>query len=54
MLVTAYYTSQAPYSLIRSENDWKNYDYKKLTGKYTQQETDVETSIAYKSDKIIV
>ncbi len=51
MVVTAYYTSHSPYSLIRFVNDWKNYDYKSLNGNYSNQETKVDINIQHKSDK---
>lgn len=51
MVVTAYYTSHAPYSLTRTKADWNNYDYKKINGTFENDETNVELTIKHDTDK---
>ena len=51
MVVTAYYTTHAPYSLTRPDNDWTDYRYEALEGTYTNPETGVTWSIAHDADK---
>jgi len=51
MVVTAYYTSHAPYSLVRTKADWNNYDYNKINGTFENHETNVELTIKRDTDK---
>lgn len=51
MVVTAYYTTHAPYSLTRAKSNWDGYDFKGLEGTYTNKETNVSLSIAHETDK---
>ncbi|HEU4472730.1 MAG TPA: serine hydrolase domain-containing protein [Flavisolibacter sp.] len=51
MEVTAYYTTHAPYSLIRKNSNWGGYDYNALAGRYINAETNVELTISYQGDK---
>jgi CubicO group peptidase (beta-lactamase class C family) len=51
MVVTAYYTSHAPYSLTRKKADWNNYDFRKINGQFVNDETNVELTIMHEGDK---
>jgi len=51
MVVTAYYTTHAPYSLTRTEADWSNYEYTQINGKFVNDETNVELIITHDVDK---
>ncbi len=47
MQVTAYYTTHAPYSLTRPNNDWAGFDFKNLNGTFTNSETGSEIQIEH-------
>ena len=47
MQVTAYYTSHAPYTLTRPNNDWEKFDFQSLNGKFVNNETDVMFTITH-------
>jgi len=47
MQVTAYYWAHAPYSLTRSNVDWKDYDFKGLEGEFYNDELDVSFDVTY-------
>lgn len=51
MVVTAYYTSHAPYSLARANSDWNDYDFKSLNGNFVNDETGAELIIEYDSQR---
>ena len=51
MTVTAYYTSHAPYTLTKSVNDWTDYNYQALNGKFINTETNVTIEIKFANDK---
>ena len=51
MVVTAYYTTHAPYCLTNADSNWANYDYKSLNGTYNNQETGVELNLKYDNHK---
>jgi CubicO group peptidase (beta-lactamase class C family) len=51
MVVTAYYTNHAPYSLTRKDFDWSNFDFKKIAGVFVNDETNAEFSISHDSEK---
>ncbi|WP_020567786.1 serine hydrolase domain-containing protein [Neolewinella persica] len=47
MQVTAYYWAHAPYSLTRSNVDWKGYDFAGLKGEFYNDELDVSFDVSY-------
>jgi CubicO group peptidase (beta-lactamase class C family) len=49
--VTAYYTSHAPYTLIRPLADWSKFDYRALEGSFHNVETDATFTLKYDSQK---
>lgn len=51
MEVTSYYTSHAPYTLKRINNDWKGFNYKALEGSFVNNETNVISEVKHISDK---
>ena len=51
MVVTAYYTTHAPYSLIKANSDWTDYNYKALNGTYKNSETGVEWKLLFDKGK---
>ena len=51
MVVTAYYTTHAPYSLTRANVDWADYDFTLLEGVYLNRETGVTFNIEHEADK---
>lgn len=51
MQVTAYYPTVPPFTLTRSESDWRNYNYIALNGIYQNSETDVSINIKHIADK---
>lgn len=51
MVVTAYYTSHAPYSLVRANSNWNEYNYQSLNGSFVNNETGTELIIKYDSQR---
>ena len=51
MEVTAYYTTHSPYTLIREESNWTNYNYPALNGRYKNAETNTSIEIKHSTDK---
>ncbi len=51
MIVTAYYTTHAPYSLTRPVVNWNGFDEQVWTGVFVNDETGVEFSIEKTADK---
>jgi hypothetical protein len=47
MQVTAYYWAHAPYSLTRSNVDWKDYDFVGLEGEFYNDELGVSFNVSY-------
>lgn len=47
MVVTAYHTSHAPYSLKRVEADFAGFDFEKLNGSFVNEETSVRIEITH-------
>lgn len=48
--VTAYYVNHAPYSLTRQSAGFTGFDFKKLSGKYTNAETGTSITLQHKSN----
>ncbi|GAA0871858.1 hypothetical protein GCM10009117_10040 [Gangjinia marincola] len=51
MMVTAYYTTHAPYNLTRTDTNWDTYDFSLLNGTYKNTETDVTLTIRYDEEQ---
>lgn len=51
MVVTAYYTSHAPYSLERANFNWIKYNFQSLNGSFINKETGTELIIEYDSQR---
>lgn len=51
MTVTVYYTSHSPYTLIKSNSNWNNFNFKSINGKFRNIETNVDIKIKYINDK---
>ena len=49
--VTAYYTSHAPYTLIRLLADWSKFDYRALEGTFHNIETGASFTLHYDSQR---
>jgi len=50
MTVTAYYTTHAPYTLIRPNVSWEGFDKQKWNGRFSNKETEVELEIQWISE----
>jgi hypothetical protein len=51
MVVTAYYTSHAPYSLTRANADWNSFNYAMLNGTFVNDETGVEMMLEHDTNQ---
>ncbi|NDV42913.1 serine hydrolase domain-containing protein [Flagellimonas sediminis] len=52
LMVTAYYTDHAPYSLIKTNSIQKGYDFKKINGQYFSHETKTLITISHREDNV--
>lgn len=51
MEVTAYYTTHAPYTLVRANSNWNKFNYHSLNGLYINSETNTQLQVQYTADK---
>jgi CubicO group peptidase (beta-lactamase class C family) len=51
MTVTAYYTSHSPYTLTKPINNWTDYNYQALNGKFINAETNTTIEIKFAGGK---
>ena len=51
MEVTAYYTTHAPYTLVRANSNWNKFSFHSLNGLYINSETNTQLQVQYTADK---